>query len=46
MFCDARMDLERKFLAMFDAIASWKIAANTLQLLDAGGKSVATFETT
>jgi heat shock protein HslJ len=45
MFCEARMDLERKFLAVFEQGTGWKIAGTTLQLLDDTGKIVATFNT-
>jgi heat shock protein HslJ len=44
MFCDARMELEQRFLAMFEFVTSWKIAGNSLQLLDSAGKTVAGFE--
>ncbi|HEU4779151.1 MAG TPA: META domain-containing protein [Steroidobacteraceae bacterium] len=44
MFCQARMDLEQKFLGTFDRVAGWKIVGNTLQLQDAGAAPVATFE--
>ena len=46
MFCEARMPLEQKFLAMFDTVVGWKVSGSTLQLLDVSGKSVATFEAT
>lgn len=45
MFCQANMELEQKFLAMFQNVAGWKIAGGTLQLLDANATSVATFAT-
>jgi heat shock protein HslJ len=45
MFCQPNMELEQKFLGMFQNVAGWKIAGNTLELLDASGKSVATFNT-
>jgi heat shock protein HslJ len=44
MFCEGRMEIEQRYLAMFDNVARWKITGNTLALLDADGKSVATFE--
>jgi heat shock protein HslJ len=44
MFCQARMELEQKYLAMFGEVAGWKITGNTLELLDANTKPVATFE--
>ncbi|HEU5134999.1 MAG TPA: META domain-containing protein [Steroidobacteraceae bacterium] len=45
MFCEAHMDLEQKFLAMFGQVAGWKIEGTTLQLLDNTGKAIATFNT-
>ena len=45
MFCQARMDLEQKFLVMFEQVAGWKLEGSTLHLLDAAGESLATFET-
>jgi len=44
MFCEARMELEQKFLEMFSAVTGWKITGNTLQLLDANGNALGTFE--
>lgn len=44
MFCDVRMELEQRFLAMFEYVAGWKISGNTLQLLNASGGTVAGFE--
>jgi heat shock protein HslJ len=44
MFCDVRMELEQRFLAMFEYVAGWKITGNTLQLLNAAGGTVAGFE--
>ena len=44
MFCEAHMDLEQKFLGMFDAVSRWKISGNTLQLMDGTGRAVGTFE--
>jgi heat shock protein HslJ len=45
MFCQLNMELEQKFLDMFQNVASWKITGNTLQLFGASGNSVATFST-
>jgi putative lipoprotein len=44
MACEGRMDIEQRFMAMFEKVARWKIIGNTLQLLDASGKAIATFE--
>jgi heat shock protein HslJ len=44
MFCDVRMELEQRFLAMFEYVAGWKISGNTLQLLNSAGATVAGFE--
>jgi heat shock protein HslJ len=44
MFCDVRMELEQRFLAMFEFVAGWKISGNTLQLLNSAGGTVAGFE--
>lgn len=44
MFCQARMELEQKYLAMFATVARWKLAGQTLELLDANGAAVAAFE--
>jgi len=44
MFCDARMELEQRFVAMFEYVAGWKISGNTLQLLNSQGGTVAGFE--
>lgn len=43
MFCEGRMELEQKYLALLGNAAGWKITGNTLQLLDASAKAVATF---
>ena len=43
MACAADMDLEKKFLAMFSQVARWEIAGESLRLLAADGKTVATF---
>jgi len=45
MFCQARMELEQKFLAMFGEVAGWKMTGSTLELLDTNAKTVATFNT-
>jgi heat shock protein HslJ len=44
MFCDVRMELEQRFLAMFEYVAGWKISGNTLRLLNSAGGTVAGFE--
>jgi heat shock protein HslJ len=44
MFCEARMKLEQQFLKMFEQAARWKISGKTLELLDANGRAVASFE--
>ena len=44
MACTANLEFEREFLRMFDQVVSWKIDGETLQLLDGGGKPLATFE--
>jgi len=44
MACDVRMELEQRFLAMFEFVAGWKIAGNSLQLVDSAGSTVAGFE--
>jgi heat shock protein HslJ len=44
MACVPDMELERKFLALFPQIARWRINGETLRLLDADGKTLATFE--
>jgi heat shock protein HslJ len=38
------MELERKFLSVFPQVAHWEIRGETLQLRDADGKSLASFE--
>lgn len=45
MFCQPNMQLEQKFLGMFQNVASWKVTGNSLELFDASNKAVATFET-
>jgi heat shock protein HslJ len=44
MACVSNMELEQRFLRMFSKVASWKIDAETLQLLDTDRKPLATFE--
>ena len=44
MFCDVRMELEQRFLAMFEFVAGWKIAGSSLRLIDSAGSTVAGFE--
>jgi heat shock protein HslJ len=44
MACVPDMELERKFLALFPQVARWQITGETLRLLDAGGKTLAIFE--
>ena len=44
MACVSNMDLEPRFLGMFGQVASWDIQGETLQLLDANRKPLATFE--
>lgn len=44
MACADRMDLERRFLDAFAGVAAWKIANGALELRDADGKSIATFQ--
>jgi heat shock protein HslJ len=43
MACEARMDIEQRFLNAFTNVAAWKITGDVLELSDADGKSVATF---
>ncbi len=38
-----RMRLEQRYLEMFSSAAGWRISGQTLELLDAQGKPVATF---
>jgi heat shock protein HslJ len=44
MACEGRMDIEQRYLGMFASVARWEIVASTLRLLDAAGKTIATFE--
>jgi heat shock protein HslJ len=40
----ARMDVEQRFLTMFAGVARWKLTERELELFEADGKSLATFE--
>jgi heat shock protein HslJ len=44
MACVSGMDVEKKFLAMFNQVARWEISGENLRLLDVDGKTLATFE--
>lgn len=44
MFCDVRMELEQRFLAMFEYVSGWKISGNSLTLLNSENGTVAAFE--
>jgi heat shock protein HslJ len=44
MSCDVRMELEQRYLAMFQYVSGWKIGGNTLRLLNPEGGTVAAFE--
>ena len=44
MACVPDLELERKFLAVFPQVARWKISGETLRLVDAGGATLAIFE--
>jgi len=44
MACASAMDTERAFLDALGEVDSWKITGDKLELLDAGGNAVATFE--
>jgi len=44
MACVPDMAQEKEFLAMFARVTQWEIAGETLRLLDAQGKTLATFE--
>ena len=44
MACEGRMEIEQHYLAMFDGARRWEITATNLRLLDAAGKTIATFE--
>ena len=44
MACASRMDVERKFLAMFADVDRWKIQGETLTLLDGNNRPLALFQ--
>jgi copper homeostasis protein (lipoprotein) len=44
MFCQNTMDIETRFHQMFSQVATWKISGESLALIDAGGQTLATFE--
>ena len=44
MACPQGMDLERAFYAALPRVATWRIDGEKLELFDAGGASVAEFE--
>jgi heat shock protein HslJ len=44
MACANTMELELRVHQMFSNVANWKIAGETLTLIDARGKAIATFE--
>ena len=44
MACTDTMELELRVHQMFSNVANWKIAGETLTLIDARGKAIATFE--
>jgi heat shock protein HslJ len=44
MACEYGMEQEQQFQQMFTRVAGWKIAGETLQLLDGAGTVLATFE--
>jgi heat shock protein HslJ len=44
MACAQGMDTERAFLQAMEQVSSWKIAGQTLELFDTGGKSLARFD--
>jgi len=44
MFCQARMELEQKYLAMFGNVTRWTMTGATLQLLDADARVIAAFD--
>jgi putative lipoprotein len=44
MFCEARMELEERFLNALNSVLRWKITGTTLELFDETGTAVATFE--
>lgn len=44
MACTGDMGMEKRFLATFAQVARWEISGETLRWLDAGGKTLATFQ--
>lgn len=44
MACPHGMDQEQALHAAFKKVTNWRVDGETLQLLDAGGRSIATFE--
>jgi heat shock protein HslJ len=44
MYCEARMKLEQQFLKTLEQVSRWRISGKTLELLDASGRAVASFE--
>ena len=40
---ESRMKLEQEYFTMLSAVARWKITGSTLELVDSGGTTVATF---
>jgi heat shock protein HslJ len=44
MACAGDMEIERQFLAMFGQVSRWEIRGEMLELRDAGGRSLAVFE--
>jgi heat shock protein HslJ len=44
MACQQGMDLEQAFYAALPRVATWRIDGETLELFEAGGASVAEFE--
>jgi heat shock protein HslJ len=44
MACNARMDIEGRLVETIGNVVRWEITGSTLRLLDATGKTLATFE--
>jgi heat shock protein HslJ/uncharacterized lipoprotein YbaY len=44
MACTSDMDIEREIQEMFPRVTGWKVSGETLQLTDANGTPIATFE--
>jgi heat shock protein HslJ len=44
MMCPSGMDVERRFLAALQATRTARVRGSTLELLDAKGRSLASFE--